>query len=223
MHHPQRCLAFDLNPATASAKLVARISLFFFVPQTPSATMTPVLQQPTASLMPAQFSDSLSDEKCGGNHTSQCQIDYYNYADESQARCRCSQAQVRSHRACHTARLRKMLGPILLVLLVLGAVILVGCMTHANFFETVLGGDGDPLSLVKRQSSFTSNKLYLIIIFVGLLLVVVAAIMLSFWCCRGAFENPLCCPCYLCACCGGLACLECIGCGLCAAGLEEAM
>lgn len=190
--------------------------------------MTPVLQQPTASLMPAQFSDSpypSSDEKCSGNHASQCQIDYYNnnYADESQARCRCSQAQARSHRACHKARLRKMLGPILLILLVLGAVILIGCMTHSDLFETVLGGDGDPLSLVKRQSSFTSNKLYLIIIFVGLLLVVVAAIMLSFWCCKGAFENPLCCPCYLCACCGGLACLECIGCGLCAAGLDEAM
>lgn len=50
----------------------------------------------------------------------------------------------------------------------------------------------------------------------------VAAICLSAWCCRGmsvrllgshkfiidifsgAFQNPLCCPCYLCACCGGL-------------------
>lgn len=48
--------------------------------------------------------------------------------------------------------------------------------------------------------------------------------MLSYWCCKGklpsrqgvnrtdsrdfpnagSFENPLCCPCYLCACCGGL-------------------
>lgn len=57
---------------------------------------------------------------------------------------------------------------------------------------------------------------------------------------EGAFENPLCCPCYLCACCGGLgmsffagtghsveinnllflACLECIGCGLCAEAAE---
>ncbi|KAI6116646.1 hypothetical protein EDD16DRAFT_1048682 [Pisolithus croceorrhizus] len=192
--------------------------------------MTPVLQQPTASLMPVQFSGSPypSDEKCGGKHTSQCQIDYYNYVDESQqAHCQCSQA--RSHRACHKARLRKMLGPILLVLLVLGAVILVWCMTDTDLFETVLGGDGDPLSLFKRQStsssgsSFTKNKLYLIVIFVGLLLVVAAAIMLSFWCCKGSFENPLCCPCYLCACCGGLACLECIGCGLCAAGLDEAM
>ncbi len=59
--------------------------------------------------------------------------------------------------------------------------------------------------------------------FVGLFLVVLAAICLSAWCCRGtfftlsgscrrltlyisagSFENPLCCPCYLCACCGGL-------------------
>ncbi|KAI6023480.1 hypothetical protein EDC04DRAFT_288789 [Pisolithus marmoratus] len=189
--------------------------------------MIPVLQQPTASLMPAQFNDSsyLPDEKCSGMHASHCQIDYYNYVDEAQTRCRCSQAP--SHRACHQARLRKMLGPILLMLLALGAVILVWCMADVGLFEAVLGGDGDPLSMVKRQSStssgstFTQNKLYLIVIFVGLFLVVIAAIMLSFWCCRGAFENPLCCPCYLCACCGGLACLECIGCGLCAAGLEE--
>ncbi|KIN99218.1 hypothetical protein M404DRAFT_1004895 [Pisolithus tinctorius Marx 270] len=190
--------------------------------------MIPVLQQPTASAMPAHFNDSLypSDEKCGGAHAFRCQIDYYNYVDESQAPCRCSQA--RSHRTCHKARLRKMLGPILLTLLVLGGIILVWCMTDMDLFGAVFGGDGDPLSLVKRQSSssgssFTNNKLYLIVIFVGLFLVVIAAIMLSFWCCRGSFENPLCCPCYLCACCGGLACLECIGCGLCAAGLDEAM
>jgi hypothetical protein len=45
---------------------------------------------------------------------------------------------------------------------------------------------------------------YLIVVFVGLVVCVILAIMLSAWCCRGAFENPLCCPCYLCACCGGL-------------------
>ncbi|KAJ2915059.1 hypothetical protein MD484_g5328, partial [Candolleomyces efflorescens] len=65
------------------------------------------------------------------------------------------------------------------------------------------------------------KKYYLIIIFVGLVLVIFAGIMLSAWCCKGAFKNPLCCPCYLCACCGGLACLECIGCGLCAEGFEQ--
>lgn len=64
---------------------------------------------------------------------------------------------------------------------------------------------------------------YLIIIFVGLFVVLILGIMLSAWCCKGssiqcrrqrhklnvhldagAFQNPLCCPCYLCACCGGL-------------------
>ena len=57
-----------------------------------------------------------------------------------------------------------------------------------------------------------------------------------------SFENPCCCPCYLCACCGGLgkllpylfnlfggvtdnlvflaACLDCIACGLCAEGYQ---
>ena len=45
---------------------------------------------------------------------------------------------------------------------------------------------------------------YLIVIFVGLFLCLVLGVMLSAWCCRGSFENPLCIPCYLCACCGGL-------------------
>ncbi|KAL5641533.1 hypothetical protein ACGC1H_001874 [Rhizoctonia solani] len=84
-------------------------------------------------------------------------------------------------------------------------------------------------SLWKRQSSsssngdspFIKNKLYLIVVFVGLFVCLILAILLSAWCCKGSFENPLCCPCYLCACCGGLACLECIGCGLCCEGLDQ--
>ncbi|KAM6499913.1 hypothetical protein JOM56_005421 [Amanita muscaria] len=72
-----------------------------------------------------------------------------------------------------------------------------------------------------NSSPFVQNKLYLIVAIVGFVVVVILALMLSAWCCRGSFENPLCCPCYLCACCGGLVCLECIGCGLCAvAGAE---
>ncbi|RPD66424.1 hypothetical protein L226DRAFT_566857 [Lentinus tigrinus ALCF2SS1-7] len=118
---------------------------------------------------------------------------------------------------------------------------LVSCLWDAAFNEgswlSSLGlaedGTGSAWSalggFVKRQSDGTSSngntfvdrKYYLIIVFVGLALVVLAAICLSAWCCRGAFENPLCCPCYLCACCGGLACLECIGCGLCAEGINE--
>ena len=65
---------------------------------------------------------------------------------------------------------------------------------------------------------------------------------------KGVFKNPCCCPCYLCACCGGLgmvfflflfffltrltvpfplfdfliiACLECLACGLCCEGVSE--
>ncbi|KAI0668132.1 hypothetical protein C8Q78DRAFT_1071474 [Trametes maxima] len=77
------------------------------------------------------------------------------------------------------------------------------------------------VNLSSSSNAHTAVTDYLIIVFVGLFLVFLAAICLSAWCCRGAFENPLCCPCYLCACCGGLACLECIGCGLCAEGVEN--
>ncbi|KAG2066639.1 hypothetical protein BDR04DRAFT_1106457, partial [Suillus decipiens] len=54
---------------------------------------------------------------------------------------------------------------------------------------------GHGVSLDRRQmtmrssSSFTNKKLYLIIIFVGLLLVLLVAIMLSFWCCQGLIER----------------------------------
>ncbi|KAF8839234.1 hypothetical protein BDN67DRAFT_970375, partial [Paxillus ammoniavirescens] len=99
-----------------------------------------------------------------------------------------------------------MLLPVALSLLAVGAMLVISCATDINLLDLIgVGGDSGSI-LGKRQtsSSFTNNKLYLIIIFVGLLLVLVAGIMLSFWCCKGSFENPLCCPCYLCACCGGL-------------------
>jgi len=70
------------------------------------------------------------------------------------------------------------------------------------------------------QSVFVKNKFYLIVALVGLAVVLLLGICLSAWCCKESFENPLCCPCYLCACCGGLACLECIACGLCAEAVE---
>ncbi|KAH6897690.1 hypothetical protein BKA70DRAFT_1315447 [Coprinopsis sp. MPI-PUGE-AT-0042] len=69
--------------------------------------------------------------------------------------------------------------------------------------------------------AFVRQKVYPIVVFVGLLLVLAAALGLSAWCCRGAFRNPLCCPCYLCACCGEPACLECVGCGLCCEGVDS--
>jgi len=140
--------------------------------------------------------------------------------------CESCEAQNSCRKRCHNSRFRRMLLPAAALLLTLVALMAVSCFTDLNFFD--LGGD----TLLKRatgdnssngtESTFTKNKLYLIVIFVGLLVVIILAVMLSAWCCKGAFENPLCCPCYLCACCGGLACLECIGCGLCAEGLSEA-
>lgn len=128
-----------------------------------------------------------------------------------------------SHRNCRKSRLRRLLFPSMVALVVLGTVMLFSCLGGHD----VIGWGAE--DLVKRATgtttgnggTFTHNKLYLIVIFVGLLVVLVLGVMLSAWCCKGSFKNPLCCPCYLCACCGGLACLECIGCGLCAEGVEQ--
>ncbi|KZT40936.1 hypothetical protein SISSUDRAFT_1059834 [Sistotremastrum suecicum HHB10207 ss-3] len=92
---------------------------------------------------------------------------------------------------------------------------------HGGMFKRQTGGSGAGGSTGNTQSPFIKNKLYLIVVLVGLFLVLIAAIFLSFWCCKGAFENPCCCPCYLCACICGLECLECLACGLCAAGAED--
>jgi hypothetical protein len=80
-------------------------------------------------------------------------------------------------------------------------------------------------SLVKRQnggstnnsgSAFTNQKLWIIIVVVvgisglfmmltsGLIIVLALGICVAAWCCKGAFRNPLCCPCYTLACCGCL-------------------
>ncbi|KDR71539.1 hypothetical protein GALMADRAFT_789508 [Galerina marginata CBS 339.88] len=152
-------------------------------------------------------------------------------AHNHQNSCDCqSQSQSHTpssdHRHCHNGRLRRFLVPALLALVFLAGLFTFSCMSG----HSVAGWGAD--SLFSRavtdgttgngtQGSFIHNKLYLIVVFVGLLVVVILAVMLSAWCCKGAFENPLCCPCYLCACCGGLACLECIGCGLCAEGIDQ--
>jgi len=46
----------------------------------------------------------------------------------------------------------------------------------------------DPFFLSSQSSYYVSPKVYLIVIFVGLLVVVILAIMLSAWCCKG--ERP---------------------------------
>ncbi|KAJ6632309.1 hypothetical protein B0H10DRAFT_1976909 [Mycena sp. CBHHK59/15] len=135
-----------------------------------------------------------------------------------------------SHKPCHNGRLRRLLVPFLIALLTLSGLVALSCLFGdgsgtgpTDIIEGLLhvkrASDGSVSS--GNESSFTKHKLYLIVIFVGLLVVLILGVMLSAWCCKGVFENPCCCPCYLCACCGGLACLECIGCGLCAEGVEQ--
>ncbi|TBU25252.1 hypothetical protein BD309DRAFT_963935 [Dichomitus squalens] len=188
-----------------------------------------ITSQPFATNAPVvAFHDRNNEKACSHeDHGHQ----YAQLHDSEARRCRCSRA--RSRRIAIT---------ILLAAFSILALLLVSCLWDAAFNEgswlNALGFADDSSesawmtigSLVKRQSDGTSgsggntfvhNKLYLIVVFVGLVLVVLAAICLSAWCCRGAFENPLCCPCYVCAWCGGLACLECIGCGLCAEGIDQ--
>jgi len=135
----------------------------------------------------------------------------------------CSQSAHQSR--CHRSRLRRVLLPALAAFLTLSFLMALSCMYDVGALFG-LGADG----LTRRSTGattssnsgpFVNHKLYLIVIFVGLLVVIILGIMLSAWCCKGVFQNPLCCPCYLCACCGGLACLECIACGLCAEGITE--
>ncbi|KAJ7443576.1 hypothetical protein FB451DRAFT_1568660, partial [Mycena latifolia] len=110
-------------------------------------------------------------------------------------------ASTSSHKACHNGRLRRILMPAMISLVALAGFIaeIVG-----GLFQVKRAGTGDGSGSTDSESAFTKHKLYLIVIFVGLLVVLILGVMLSAWCCKGAFENPCCCPCYLCACCGGL-------------------
>jgi len=148
------------------------------------------------------------------------------------------------HCECARTRARRVFTAALLALLGLGTLLLVLCIADAVSEGAILGafdldasegtvasGLGWVGDFVKRQAVdgsgpnqdvFVHRKLYLIVVFVGLVLVLLAAICFSYWCCRGVFENPLCFPCYICAWCGCMSCLECIACGLCAEGIEAA-
>ncbi|KIM43911.1 hypothetical protein M413DRAFT_442977 [Hebeloma cylindrosporum] len=161
---------------------------------------------------PLGFSEKYSDDhECQQHNPHSCEDQCHQHSTSS------------NHRHCHNGRLRRLLVPALIALVLLGGALAYTCLFHGlslvGMEDLVARAVTDTAS--GGESTFTKHKLYLIVIFVGLLVVVILAVMLSAWCCKGAFQNPLCCPCYLCACCGGLACLECIGCGLCAEGLSE--
>ncbi|EJD40874.1 hypothetical protein AURDEDRAFT_115744 [Auricularia subglabra TFB-10046 SS5] len=137
------------------------------------------------------------------------------------------------HCACHSARKRRLALVGAGIAFVTLLVVLALSFTDPSVgVDALFSGGWKDGSLLRRQvdngsgsgsddSPFVKNKLYLIVLFVGLFLCLVAAVMLAAWCCRGAFQNPLCCPCYCCALCGGLACIECISCGLCAEAADQ--
>ncbi|KAF8797825.1 hypothetical protein BYT27DRAFT_6925634 [Phlegmacium glaucopus] len=124
------------------------------------------------------------------------------------------------HHECHKNRLRQLFLPAILALLVLGGLLAWTCVNWHGLsnlgIDNLVGRAVSDTTSTNTGNMFIHNKLYLIVLFVGLFVVLILGIMLSAWCCKGSFSNPLCCPCYLCACCGGLVCLECICCGLCA-------
>ncbi|KAF9266601.1 hypothetical protein L218DRAFT_78231 [Marasmius fiardii PR-910] len=140
---------------------------------------------------------------------------YHDYSDEKRSNYSQTldgagryEANTPCHRRCHRDRLRRSLFTLVAVLLGTAALFSLACFFGVSEVLSI-GAEG----LAKRatgtdstngNSSFVDRKLYLIVIFVGLVIVVILGICLAAWCCKGSFENPLCCPCYLCACCGGL-------------------
>ncbi|KAL1677136.1 hypothetical protein EV122DRAFT_279409 [Schizophyllum commune] len=96
------------------------------------------------------------------------------------------------HKRCHNNRLKRMLVPLLVSIASIIGVMALGC-----FASMLLGGGHHDMShLMSRQttgesdsgSTFTDHKYYLIVIFVGLVVVIILGIMLSAWCCK---ESPL--------------------------------
>ncbi|PBK77733.1 hypothetical protein ARMSODRAFT_1010370 [Armillaria solidipes] len=93
------------------------------------------------------------------------------------------EANAPCHRHCHIARLRQLLIPVVLAFLALVGVLLLSPFDitggHSLFSRAVNDAGSSTGS-----GSFVDNKLYLIVVFVGLVVVVILGICLSFWCCK---------------------------------------
>ncbi|KAF8968513.1 hypothetical protein BDZ97DRAFT_354584 [Flammula alnicola] len=95
------------------------------------------------------------------------------------------------HRRCHNGRLRRFLAPFLIAVVLLGGLLAFRCLGGSSGWgmDTLVSraiGDN-----TNNGGTFVHNKLYLIVLFVGLLLVVIFAIMLSAWCCRESIVLPM--------------------------------
>ncbi|KIJ62493.1 hypothetical protein HYDPIDRAFT_30449 [Hydnomerulius pinastri MD-312] len=116
--------------------------------------MAPVSTQPIPSLMNVYNVESFGDEK----RPQQCQLHY-----DTNSSCRCSESS--SHRACHKERWRRVILPIALSLLAVGAMLVVSIVADIDLLDLIgINVDESGVSLGKRQttstsqSSFTKNK-----------------------------------------------------------------
>ncbi|KAF8151353.1 hypothetical protein B0H34DRAFT_678003 [Crassisporium funariophilum] len=107
-------------------------------------------------------------------------------ADENA--CNQCDAPPSEHRGCHNATLRRLFLPAIIALLLLGGLLAYGCASGhgapAWMDGLVRRAVGDGTSSSGTGGPFVNRKLYLVVIFVGLLVVVILAVMLSAWCCK---------------------------------------
>ncbi|PPQ80013.1 hypothetical protein CVT24_003848 [Panaeolus cyanescens] len=115
---------------------------------------------------------------------------------------------MQGHRRCHTSTLRRIVLPVAALIVgfliiagagcAMGGMSMMGSSTEMGDADVKSTGEGgwNLVSIFGRavadgangnDNTFVNRKLYLIIIFVGLVLVVIAGIMLSAWCCKGVF------------------------------------
>ncbi|KAI9060783.1 hypothetical protein FKP32DRAFT_1014902 [Trametes sanguinea] len=149
--------------------------------------MMTVTSQPHPTVSPALVHHESNEKACPHGHDGM---------PAAARRCR-----------CENARSRRVVTALLLATFSLALLLMASCLWNAAFNEaswlSALGlvddGSGSAWSamtgFVKRQavdngngqSTFVHHKYYLIVVFVGLFLVFLAAICLSAWCCRGTY------------------------------------
>jgi len=156
--------ATRLCAATASTQLQTNTQALASVT---TDTMAPVSTQPLPSSMDAYSVDEKS--------TTQCQI---HLGPEGQCSCAADSNPAR-HRACHQAMLRRLLLPVALLLLAVGATLVISCVSDIDLYDLVnlgAGVSGSPLgkrqSTSSGESSFTEDKRefisrYMAVVFFG--------------------------------------------------------
>lgn len=169
------------------------MSFSHHVTNQPQATGNPELGSLDSKQSEKSFDDSLDD---GGHH-------HHHQCEHGQ------QTSFSEHDNCHNFRLRRFLLPAILVFVALGGILAWSCMRGMPGWGADLMARALTDGSTSGESSFMKNKrqlaplthdfllinynliilraliVYLIVVFVGLFVVVILAIMLSAWCCKG--------------------------------------